>query len=182
MEVNCIIYCCDPENPTISKFTDSNWEKIKKCAAFYLKNLSPEFYLLSEKLPNHKSGGYHMSCYRRLTVVSSSHTFIFSTPEPLTSQCHYHLRSDVSPINVSPNWAFGDVCILCRRNVRRVNQKKQHLTVGTSASVERSIKDLIKGKEDAEVSARVGSINFRANKASIIRSVSRNMLIPIKRK
>ena len=34
----------------------------------------------------------------------------------------------------------------------------------TSASVERSIKDLIKGKEDAEVSARVGSINFRAKK------------------
>ena len=124
-----------------------------------------------------------MSCYQKFTAVSSSHTF-FSTPEPSTSQCHYHLRSDVSPINVSPKGAFGDVCILCKRNVRRVNQKKQHLTVGTSASAERSIKDLIKGKEDAEVSARVGSINFQAKKkkSSIIRSVSRNLLIPIKRK
>ena len=122
MKANCIIHCCDSENPTISRFTDSNWEKIKKYAAFYLKNLSSKFYLWSEKLPNYKSGGYHMSCYRRFTAVSSSHT-LFSTPEPSTSQCDYHLRSDASPINVSPTGAFGDVCIFCRKNVRKVNQK-----------------------------------------------------------
>ena len=133
MKVSCIIHCCNSENPTISRFTDSNWEKIKKCATFHLKNLSSKFYLLSEKLPNHKSGGYHMSCYRRFTAVSSSHTF-FSTPEPSTSQCDYHLRSDASPINVPRTGAFGDVCIFCWRNVRKINQKKQHLTVGTSAS------------------------------------------------
>ena len=46
--------------------------------------------------------------------------------------------------------------------------KKQHLTVCTSASVERSIKDLIKGKEDAELSARVGTIDVRAKKVEYL--------------
>ena len=125
MEDNCIIHCCGSENPNVSRFTDSNWEKIKKCAASYLTNPSSKLYLLSEKLPKFKSGGYHTSCYRRFTAVSSSHTSS-ATPRPSTSQCDYHLRSDASNINVSPTGVFGDVCIFCTKKVRKVNQKNNN--------------------------------------------------------
>ena len=67
------------------------------------------------------------------------------------------------------------------RSQKKKKKKKKKFVICSSPLAESFIKDLIKDQEDAELSARVGSIDFRAKKSSTIRSVDRIMLILIEK-
>lgn len=145
----------------IKQLTDKTWEKIEKCATFYLDKPDSKCHSLSEKVSKFKAGGYHSTCYKRYTLVPSSGTSS-ATPTPSTSSSEQHLRSATSSISVSTAEVFADVCMFCNKRCIKVDQRKKYPTTSTLESAETFIKDLIKKNKDAEMSAKVGNIDFHA--------------------